>query len=72
MAVHDEIYVYHVPLPDHINEGVLPCLDGFTVYLDESLTYEQRIEKYKHAVEHIGKKHWENKDIQKIESEAHR
>lgn len=70
--MHDEIHVYQIPMPPKTHECVLPCLDGFTVYLDESLTYEQRLEKYKHAVEeHIRKNHFEEKDVQAIEAEAH-
>lgn len=71
--MHENIHVYLVPMPERVHECVLPCQDGYTVYLDEKLSHEQRIEKYKHAVdEHIAKNHFEKADVQTIEAEAHR
>lgn len=69
--MHEEIYVYTVPLPDRVHECVVPCLDGFTVYIDENMTHEQQLEKYRHAVRHIRKGHFNMEDVQAIEAEAH-
>lgn len=70
--MHEDIFVYHVPLPDGVNEMVTPCLDGYTLYLDDSLTYEKRLEEYRHAVgEHVEKNQFEDADVQKIETKAH-
>ena len=49
----DRIFVYLVKLPRGINEAVLPCEDGYTVYLDERLTREELIKAYDHAISHI-------------------
>ena len=49
----DNIYIYLVKLPPGINEAVLPCEDGYTVYLDERLMGEDLIRAYDHAMEHI-------------------
>ena len=70
--MHEEIFVYHVPLPDGIHEVVLPCRDGYTVYLNDKLSYEQQLEKYKHAVNgHIAHNDFEKFNVQEIEYEAH-
>lgn len=70
--MHEEIFVYRVPLPDGIHEVVLPCRDGYTVYLDDKLSYEQQLEKYRHAVDgHIVNGDFEKSDVQEIEHDAH-
>ena len=38
----DEIYVYTVPLPPRVHEFVAPCADGYTIYIDEKLTEDDR------------------------------
>ena len=40
-------------MPRGIHESVLPCEGGYTIYLDESLSGEQLIEAYEHALVHI-------------------
>lgn len=67
----EEIFVYHIPLPDGIHEMVLPCPDGYTVYIDEGLTYEERIREYLHAKNHIRSRDFEKSDVQEIEAESH-
>lgn len=66
----DEIYAYIVRLPDGIDEIVVPCYDGHTVYLDERLDRARMLKKYEHAVGHIRGKDWEKDDVQSIESEV--
>lgn len=68
----EEIFVYHIPLPDGVHEIVLPCLDGYTVYLDDNLSYEERIKNYMHAKHHIDNNDFERFDVQEIEYDAHR
>ena len=65
------VFVYHVPLPDGVSEVVLPCPDGHTVYIDDRLGYEARIEAYRHALRHIKNRDFEKCDVQEIEAEAH-
>lgn len=66
----DDIFVYDVKLPPHVNEMVVPCLDGYTVYIDISLTEEARAEAYNHALEHIKNQDWDNDDVNSIESKT--
>lgn len=67
----DNIYVYLIDLPDRVNEIVLPCLDGYTVYLNARLSYAGRVRAYHHAIRHIERNDFEKYDVQQIEEEAH-
>lgn len=68
----DDIYTYFIPLPDGINEIVLPCFGGYTVYIDSRLSRERQIRSYHHALGHIINHDFEKADVQEIETEAHR
>ena len=65
------IYTYIVTLPAGINECVVPCLDGHTVYLSDRLDHAGRIRAYKHALKHINGNDWNKTDVQEIEKTAH-
>ena len=67
----DDIYTYLIPLPDGINEVVLPCLGGYTVYIDSRLTREKQVRSYQHALGHIVNQDFEKTDVQEIERDAH-
>lgn len=58
-------------LPDGIDEMIVPCADGYTIWTDSRLTYRGRIEAYNHALGHIERNDWEEYYVQKIESVAH-
>lgn len=49
----DNIYIYIVRLPAGINESVEPCLDGYTIYIEETLSQEAKLRSYNHAMDHI-------------------
>lgn len=49
----DEIYLYLIDIPGTVNEMVVPCYDGYTIYIDVSLSYEEKLDAYHHAMEHI-------------------
>lgn len=68
----DNIYVYFVNLPPGINEAVLPCLEGYTIYIDSRLTWEKRQQVYNHALGHIKNGDFEKCNVQEIEYDAHR
>lgn len=68
----DEIYIYFVSLPDGIDEMVVPCSEGFTVYLDEKLDDFGRAKSYLHAIDHIREKDHIKTDVQSIEAHAHK
>ena len=67
----DNIYTYVTKLPDGLNEMILPCLDGYTVYIDDRLSDLGRMEAYNHAITHIRNRDWEKNNIQEIEMDAH-
>lgn len=67
----DEIFVYIVDLPDQINEYVMPCADGWTIYIDARLDAQARAEAYRHALGHIEGNDWKKTSVQEIEAEAH-
>lgn len=66
-----DIYTYIVPLPDGINEAVMACASGYTVYIDDRLSPEGRIRAYNHAIRHIQEGDFEQEDVQEIEAKAH-
>lgn len=68
----DNIFLYFVKLPEGIDEVVMPCFDGYTVYIDPSLSYHQQIEAYNHALRHISNHDFEKHDLQEIEANAHK
>lgn len=66
-----DIYTYLAPLPRGIREIVAPCADGYTIYLDESLSHEDRISAYNHALFHIEHDFSIKDNVQMIELKAH-
>ena len=68
----DDIFVYLVQLPDGIDEIVLPCFGGYTVYIDSRLSDHAKHRAYNHALHHINNHDFEKSDLQQIEYEAHR
>ena len=67
----DDVYTYLVRLPDQIEEMVVPCLDGYTVYIDQNLTPERRISAFRHALRHIVQGDHEKADVVQIERNTH-
>lgn len=67
----DDIFIYAVSLPAGVHEVVLPCADGYTIYLSEADSRERQIQSYYHAIRHITGNDWDKTDIQNIEGEAH-
>lgn len=65
----DNIFVYIVDLP--VNEMVVPCLDGYTVYIDVKLSYAEQIESYRHAMSHIINDDWSLDNADDIERIRH-
>lgn len=70
----NDIYVYTVPLPKGISETVTSCVGGFTIYLNQSLSDEDMVKAYNHALDHILLGHFDmncDKNVQQMEMEAH-
>lgn len=68
----DDIFVYYTKLPQGINEFITPCLDGYTLYIDENISDEKRFQAYMHALGHIKNNDFEHYNVQIIEAKAHR
>lgn len=68
----DDVFVYLVDFPGGIKESVMPCCDGWTVYLDIKLSEEKRMAALKHALWHIENGDFERDDVQAIEAIAHK
>ena len=66
-----DIYIYICKLDGGIDEAVLPCIDGYTVYIDERLDDEHRRRVLAHALEHIRRGDCAGGDVQLIEEVAH-
>ena len=50
----NEIFIYSVQFPGtDIHEAVMPCQDGYTIYLDSRLSMEGKKKAYSHAIGHI-------------------
>ena len=68
----DDVYTYYLELPEGIDEVVMPCLGGYTVYIDPRLSTTQQEEAYKHAMAHIVNNDFEKYDVAEIENERRR
>lgn len=68
----DNVYTYFADLPPKFNEIVVPCADGYTIYIDERLDRSQRIKAYFHALYHIKHNDFDSDlDADSIEKRAH-
>lgn len=67
-----DTYVYIIDLPAGINEAVLPCEGGYTIYLSAALSPMGRERAYRHALGHIVDGDFEKEGVQGIEALAHR
>lgn len=64
----DDIFVYTTRLPDGQREITCPCLDGYTVLLDDRLSPQGRKEAFDHAVRHINNHDFEDRDTKNVNS----
>jgi hypothetical protein len=67
-----DIFTYLVELPDGINEAVLSCVGGYTVYIDPRQSNDGMKRSYVHALHHIQNADFEKSSVQEIESQAHK
>lgn len=68
----DDVFVRCVDTPDRVHEFVVPGADGYNIYIDEKLDEDSRIKAYHHAMHHIENGDFNRRDVQEIESRAHR
>ena len=68
-----DIYHYTVPLPDGVDEAVLPGIDGYTIYTADRLDHDGALKAYNHALRHINRKDFETGgNVQDKEIGAHK
>lgn len=51
--VRDNVFVYKVSTPPSVKEMVMPCADGYTVYISDALSPEAQRAAFLHALKHI-------------------
>ena len=68
----DDVFIYVVPLPLDVKEMVIPCLNGYTVYINSALDDAHQLQAYNHALYHIKHNDFEKYDVQEIEYNAHK
>ena len=67
----NDIFIYKVRFPGKdIQEAVMPCFGGYTVYLDDRLSPVKQQQAYCHAVSHIKNGDFEKCDVSEIELQA--
>lgn len=66
----DDVFVYCFPLPEGISEMVVPCEDGYTIYIDDNLCEEKKKKALEHALKHIRGNDWRQLSVQTIEAEV--
>lgn len=68
----DDIFIYYIDLPQGVSEMVTPCIDGYTVYIDQNLDELGRLKAFWHAMKHITRSDFScGADVNEIETEAH-
>ena len=60
IRIRDDIFVYFTAMPDTMKEMVLPCNDGYTVYINNQLPIEVQRKSFLHALGHIERGDCEN------------
>ena len=66
------IYTYTVPLPNDVNEAVLPGRDdSYTVYLSDTLDLEGKRSALIHAFHHIVHGDFEDISVDALEKRTH-
>lgn len=68
----DDIFTYLVDIPGKTKEVVMPCLDGFTIYIDNKLDRQAQINAYNHAIKHIKSGDFDKEDVSIIELDVRR
>ncbi len=67
-----QIFTYVIKLPSKVNEMVLPCFDGFTIYISDQLDDEHRKKAWAHAMKHIAEGDFDDEHVQQLERRAHK
>lgn len=68
----DRVFVYYIPLPEGVNEAIMTCFGGYTIYIDPRQSKAGMERSFKHALKHIQSGDFFKTDVQSIESKAHK
>ena len=69
----NNIYVYIKDMLSKVHEAVVPCISGYTVYINSRLSKAGQEAAYLHALWHIEHNDfWSEENVQEIEARAHR
>lgn len=49
----EDIFIRLIPMPSHIRGFTARGCDGYSIYIDESLSDDERMKVYKHELDHI-------------------
>lgn len=68
----EDIFVRYVPMPVGVHSVCAPCIDGYNIYINDTLSSEEAQIAYLHELIHINNGHCENDiDVDKVEREVH-
>lgn len=68
----ENVFVYLIDMPGKIRESVVPCVDGYTVYIDNKISQPEQEKAYLHAMAHIAENDFEKESADEIEAERHK
>lgn len=71
MKMRDDVFIYTVDLQGKARAMAMPCIEGYTVYVDRNLSPDQQIEAARHELDHISHADFEKTDVQEIERKRH-
>lgn len=64
------IFIYFIDLPPHVHEMIVPCIEGFTVYLDIKDDDAHRQKSLIHALQHIERNDFNQNSVERIEADS--
>lgn len=70
----NDIYIYFTELPKGIDECVISCCGGYTIWIDRRLSDKRKRDALDHAMHHIKNGDLDyncERSVQQIEFEAH-
>ena len=65
------VWIYPVDLKGAAKAFVMPCIEGYTVYVDRNLPKDEQIAAARHELDHIANDDFSREDVQLIEWERH-
>ena len=66
-----DVFIYFIDLKGTAKAFVMPCVEGYTVYVDRNLPKDEQIAAALHELRHIDRNDFEKENVQEIEMECH-